>query len=68
MRFITDSLNSALDYIVAVVLIVTPFLAGFAEQSQAALGLSVAAGVALFVYSLLTDYWCSVRQLISFKV
>ncbi len=68
MRFINDSLHGALDYIVAVVLIVTPFLAGFAEHSQAALGLSVAAGVALFVYSLLTDYWSSVRQLIPYKV
>ncbi len=68
MRFINDSLHGALDYIVAVVLIVTPFLAGFAGHSQAALGLSVAAGVTLFLYSLLTDYSYSVRQLIPFKV
>ena len=68
MRFISDSIHGLLDYAVAIILIVVPFAADFAATSAMAHWLSVAAGVALLVYSLLTDYARGVRALIPFKV
>jgi hypothetical protein len=68
MRFISPSLHGILDYSVAAALIGAPFLLSFADSSLAAAIISVAAGVGLVVYSLLTDYSASVRNLIPWRV
>ncbi len=65
MRFINDKVHGVIDYLAAIALIVAPFVLGF---SGTALTLSVAAGAALFVYSLLTSYSLSARNAIPFGV
>ena len=56
IRFLPQSVHAALDYAVAVTLVVVPFLLDFRSDSQFAHWLSVAAGAGLFIYSLATDY------------
>lgn len=65
MRFLTPTIHSALDYAAAGGLIVFPVLLGFDGMP---LWLSVAGGVGLIIYSLLTDYAFGVVSVISFKV
>ena len=65
MRFINDKIHGVIDYLAAIALVVAPFLLGF---SGTALILSVAAGAALFAYSLLTSYSLSARKAIPFGV
>ncbi len=64
IRFLTPTIHGALDYAAAAGLIVLPFLLGF---DGLGLWLSVAGGVGLIVYSLLTDYPYSVASVIPFK-
>lgn len=68
MRFINNQLHGALDYIVAVTLIVVPFVLGFMTIDPIGHWLSVAAGAGLFVYSLLTGYSLGLRKLIPYGV
>ena len=68
MRFIGQSFHGVLDYTVAITLIVAPFLRGFAEYGPIAQWMSVAAGAALVIYSLITDYSLSARALLPFSV
>jgi len=68
IRFISGSLHGILDYAAAVVLIVVPLLLNFQAASPLALWLSVAAGVLLVAYSLITDYGLSLVKLIPFNV
>ncbi len=65
MRIINDKLHGVIDYLAAIALIGAPFYFGFAGH---ALQLSVAAGVALFLYSLMTSYSLSARKAIPFGV
>ncbi len=65
IRFLTPTIHGALDYAAAAGLIVLPFLLEF---DGLALWLSVAGGVGLILYSLLTAYTFSVASVISFKV
>ena len=53
IRFLTPTLHGLLDYAAAASLIVFPFILGFGGL---ALWLSVAGGIGLIVYSLLTAY------------
>lgn len=64
MRFISGSIHGFLDYAVAVVLIIVPLGLDFQATSPIAHWLSIVAGVALFIYSLLTDYSISYRRVI----
>lgn len=64
IRFLTPTIHGLGDYAAAVALIVLPFLLAF---DGLALWLSVAGGVGLIAYSLLTDYTFSVGSVISFK-
>jgi len=66
-RFLTPTLHGLLDYAAAAGLIVLPFLLGLGETSPLALWLSVAAGVVLIAYSLLTDYAFGVFGLLPFR-
>lgn len=67
-RFIPQSVHGVLDYAVALVLIVAPFVFGFRVESELAHWLSVAAGVGLVGYSLLTDYSMSAKALIPIRL
>lgn len=68
MRFINNQVHGALDYIVAITLIAAPFVLGFAAINPIGHWLSVAAGVGLFIYSLLTGYSLSLQKLIPYGV
>ena len=63
-RFLTPTIHGALDYAAAGGLIIFPVLLGFDGLT---LWLSVAGGVGLIGYSLITDYAFSVAPVISFK-
>ncbi len=67
MRFISPRLHGVLDYAVAGALISIPLLLDFAASSLAAAVISVAAGIGLTAYSLLTDYSAGIRNLIPWR-
>jgi hypothetical protein len=66
-RFVSGSLHGLLDYAAAFVLITVPLLLNFQSASPLALWLSVAAGVLLITYSLVTDYGLSLVKWIPFR-
>jgi len=68
MKFLTVKLHGLGDYAAAAVLIVAPFFLGLKEQSMIAHWASIAGGVGLIIYSLLTDYTYSIAKIIPFKV
>jgi hypothetical protein len=68
MKFLTTKLHGLGDYAAATVLIVAPFFLGLKEQSMIAHWASIAGGVGLIIYSLLTDYTYSIVKVIPFKV
>src|SRR5262249_32737420 len=68
MKFISPKLHGALDYSVAIVLIVAPVLLRFSDVSVPAAVIAIAAGSGLVVYSLLTAYSAGVRAVIPFRV
>ncbi len=68
MKFLTVKLHGLGDYAAATVLIVAPFFLGLKEQSMIAHWASIAGGVGLIIYSLLTDYTYSIAKIIPFKV
>ena len=68
MKFLTVKLHGLGDYAAAAVLIVAPFFLGLKEQSMIAHWASIAGGVGLISYSLLTDYTYNVAKIIPFKV
>lgn len=64
LRFVPSEWHGVLDYGAAAALIIAPFALGL---SSGALSLSVAAGVLLFGYSLVSDYKFSIARLISIR-
>lgn len=68
MRFISARFHGFLDYAVAAALVGAPVLLDFAASSMAAAVISIAAGIGLVLYSLLTDYSAGVRNLIPWRV
>lgn len=63
MRFIPTRIHGPVDYVVGVILIIAPWLFGFANGG-AAMWIPMLLGVAVIVYSLLTDYeWGMARAL-----
>lgn len=68
MRFINSKLHGLLDYVAALALIIAPNVLGLGQESALAYWLSVAAGIGLIGYSLLTDYAYSIAKLIGFKL
>lgn len=64
IRFLTPTVHGLLDYAAAAGLIILPFVLGF---DGLAVWLSVAGGVGLIVYSLLTNYAYSIAPVLSFK-
>ena len=67
MKIISPAVHGVLDYLVALVLIVAPFVLHLGGESPVAFWLSLAAGVGLVVYSVLTNYRNSLVKLIPFK-
>ena len=68
MRFISPRIHGVLDYAVAGVLIIAPLVLDFAATSPASAAISVAAGLGLVVYSLLTDYSAGIRSVIPWRL
>ena len=64
MRLIPTKVHGYLDYLVGALLIVAPWLFGFAARG-AETWVPVLLGAAAIVYSLLTDYELGVRKIIS---
>ncbi len=66
MKFIPSRLHGFIDYATALILILAPLVVlpavGIAKW------LSIAAGVGLIIYSLITDYSVSARKAISFRL
>lgn len=68
IRFIRVPIHGILDHAAAVSLITAPFVLNFQATSPLALWLSVAAGILLISYSLITDYGLSLVKWIPFNV
>lgn len=68
MSIISPRVHGVLDYSVAVALIAAPVLLDFAAESSVAAAISIAAGIGLVAYSLITDYSAGVRRVISWRV
>lgn len=64
IRFLTPTIHSVLDYAAAAGLITLPIILGFEGLP---LWLSVAGGLGLIAYSLLTDYAFGAVSILSFK-
>lgn len=57
MRFIPTRVHGVLDYLMGVVLIASPWLLNFRDADwQAAMYVPMAMGIAVILYSLMTDY------------
>ena len=67
MRFITKKIHAYLDYPVAVALIVLPFVLGLGNSNPLALQLSIGAGIAAFILTLLTDHQLGAYRIIPYK-
>ena len=67
-RFVGDKIHGILDYVVAIALVIVPFVLNFQAVSPFAQWFSVVAGIGLFIYSLITGYSLSARALISFRL
>ena len=68
MKILSSTFHGYIDYATAVALIAAPFLLFPAGTPGIATWLSVAAGVGLIIYSLITDYSVSARKAIPFKM
>lgn len=68
MRFISLRVHGILDYAVAAALVGAPLLLDFAATSLAAAAISIASGIGLTIYSLLTGYSAGIRDLIPWRV
>lgn len=68
MRFIPTKVHGVLDYVVAIALILAPFIFGFSGVGGAAVVIPIVLGIGLFVYSLFTRYELGVVKLIKMPV
>ena len=63
-KFIPTKVHGALDYIVAIALVMAPWIFGFASVGGAAVIIPIVLGIGLFLYSLFTKYeWGVVKVL-----
>ncbi len=68
MKFLTLKLHGVIDYLAAIGLIVGPLVLFPAETSSLVTAIPILAGMALIIYSLVTDYSVSARRVIPFKL
>jgi len=64
-QFIPTKVHGALDYIVAIALILAPMLFGFQSVGGTVVAVPMVLGVLLFLYSLFTNYEWGVFKLLS---
>ena len=67
IQFINAKFHGLLDYGAAIVLIIPPFVFNLQAESVVGHWLSVAGGVGLIIYSLMTDYRFSITGIFSFS-
>lgn len=67
LRFIPTKVHGALDYIVAVALLLAPMIFGFQEVGGAAVAIPMVLGAGLFLYSLLTNYEWGVFKVLNMR-
>ncbi len=68
MRFIPTRVHGVLDYVVAIALILAPFIFGFSGVGGAAVVIPIILGIGLLVYSLLTRYELGLVKVIAMPV
>ncbi|MEO6942518.1 MAG: hypothetical protein ABI238_04435, partial [Terrimesophilobacter sp.] len=68
MRFIPTKVHGVLDYVVAIALILAPWIFGFSGVGGAAVIIPIVLGIGLFLYSLLTRYELGLMKLIPMPV
>ncbi|MEP2935952.1 MAG: hypothetical protein ABJM06_13925 [Gilvibacter sp.] len=67
MKFVTKRIHAFLDYPVAVALMALPFVLGLGDSNPIAFQLSIAAGIAAFVLTVLTDHHLGLYRIVSYK-
>lgn len=67
LRFIPTKVHGALDYIVAIALVLAPMIFGFKEVGGASVAIPMILGVGLFLYSLFTNYEWGVFKVINMR-
>lgn len=67
LQFIPTKVHGALDYIVAIALILAPMIFGFEEVGGAAVAIPMILGVGLFLYSLFTNYEWGVFKVLNMR-
>src|SRR4051812_46587724 len=67
MRFIPTKIHGALDYLVGLFLVASPWIFDFADGSIA-MWLPIILGIAALIYSLLTDYEMGAQKLIPMRL
>ncbi len=68
IRFLTPKLHGLIDYAAAAGLIIFPSILGIGASSPIAFWLSVAAGISVIGYSMLTGYSYGAAPVVPFKV
>lgn len=68
MKFVTKQIHAYLDYPVAALLMVLPFLLGLGSSNVAAFYLSLIIGVAALILTLLTDHQLGVVRIIPYSI
>ena len=68
MRFIPTKVHGILDYVVAIALMLAPWIFGFAGLGGPAVIIPIVLGVGLFLYSLLTRYELGAVKLIAMPI
>ena len=66
IRFLPTKVHGALDYLVGIVLILSPWIFGFSEVVGAAQNAPLVLGIILILYSLFTDYEWGVFKVLGF--
>ena len=67
LRYIPTKVHGALDYIVAIALLLAPMIFGFQEVGGAAVAIPMVLGAGLFLYSLFTNYEWGVFKVIDMR-
>ena len=65
-RFVTKDIHAVLDYPVAVLLMIAPFLLGLGDSNAAALWLSVGTGIAALILTIFTDHRLGVIRVLPY--
>lgn len=68
MKFVTKEIHAYLDYPVAILLAVAPFVLSLGTSHPAALWLSVTTGIAAFILTVLTDHHLGVWRVVPYSL